>query len=56
MTPYFRIAVLVAVVASVLCLRASVAAEGELRWGLHVMYAIHDAMVKPIPAGMTLKK
>jgi peptide/nickel transport system substrate-binding protein len=50
------------------------AAEGELRWGLHVtlapkwldpaeteafstpfmvMYAVHDAMVKPMPAGMT---
>jgi peptide/nickel transport system substrate-binding protein len=50
------------------------AAEGELRWGLHVtlaakwldpaeteafntpymiMYAIHDALVKPMPAGMT---
>ncbi|PYM19249.1 MAG: hypothetical protein DMD78_25190 [Candidatus Rokuibacteriota bacterium] len=50
------------------------AAEGELRWGLHVtlaakwldpaeteafntpymiMYAVHDALVKPMPAGMT---
>jgi len=50
------------------------AAEGEMRWGLHVtlaarwldpgdteafstpfmvLYAIHDAMVKPMPAGMT---
>jgi len=74
MTPYLRIAVLVAAVAFLLYPRASVAAEGELRWGLHVtlaakwldpaeteafntpymvMYAIHDAMVKPMPAGMT---
>src|SRR5687767_11483833 len=72
MTPYLRIAVLVAVVASLLYPGASLAAEGELRWGLHVtlaakwldpaetealntpymiMYAIHDAMVKPLPAG-----
>jgi peptide/nickel transport system substrate-binding protein len=50
------------------------AAEGEMRWGLHVtlaarwldpaeteafttpfmvLYAVHDAMVKPMPAGMT---
>src|ERR1700720_2606763 len=50
------------------------AAEGEMRWGLHVtlaakwldpaeteafatpfmvMYALHDALVKPMPAGMT---
>src|SRR5688572_2833900 len=50
------------------------AAEGELRWGLHVtlaarwldpaeteafntpymvMYAVHDALVKPLPGGMT---
>ena len=52
----------------------ALAAEGELRWGLHVtlaakwldpaeteafntpymiMYAVHDALVKPMPAGMT---
>src|SRR5512138_982116 len=50
------------------------AAEGEMRWGLHVtvparwldpgeaesfstpymvLYAVHDALVKPMPAGMT---
>lgn len=39
MTPYLRIVVLVAVVATLLCPRASVAAEGELRWGLHVTLA-----------------
>src|SRR2546428_2481469 len=53
---------------------AAAAAEGEMRWGLHVtlaarwldpaeteafntpfmvMYAVHDAMVKPMPAGIT---
>jgi peptide/nickel transport system substrate-binding protein len=52
----------------------ALAAEGELRWGLHVtlaakwldpaeteafntpymvLYAVHDALVKPMPAGMT---
>jgi peptide/nickel transport system substrate-binding protein len=52
----------------------ALAAEGELRWGLHVtlaakwldpaeteafntpymvLYAVHDALVKPLPAGMT---
>ena len=52
----------------------AVAAEGELRWALHVtlaakwldpaeteafntpymvLYAVHDALVKPMPAGMT---
>ena len=60
----------------VLCLTAApaLAAEGEMRWGLHVtlaarwldpaeteafstpfmvLYAVHDALVKPMPAGMT---
>src|SRR3989475_8828429 len=53
---------------------AAAAAEGEMRWGLHVtlaarwldraeteasttpfmiLYAVHDAMMKPLPAGMS---
>jgi peptide/nickel transport system substrate-binding protein len=64
-----------AVALLVLVLPAScLAAEGEMRWGLHVtvparwldpsetesfstpymvLYAVHDALVKPMPAGMT---
>src|SRR5262249_45404291 len=55
-------------------LPVAAAAEGEMRWGLHVtlaarwldpaeteafstpfmvLYAVHDAMVKPMPAGMS---
>jgi len=67
--------ILTAVVLLVLLLPgACLAAEGEMRWGLHVtvparwldpaetesfstpymvLYAVHDAMVKPMPAGMT---
>ena len=58
----------------VLAAAPALAAEGELRWGLHVtlaakwldpaeteafntpymvLYAVHDALVKPMPAGMT---
>ena len=54
--------------------RPAVAAEGEMRWGLHVtlaakwldpaeteafntpfmvLYAVHDALVKPMPAGLS---
>src|SRR5262250_3555822 len=54
--------------------RLAAAADGEMRWGLHVtlaarwldpaeteafstpfmvMYALHDAMLKPMPAGLT---
>src|SRR5947207_2364829 len=71
-----RTALLVWLVATFFVLRpaASVAAEGELRWGLHVtlapkwldpaeteafntpfmvLYAVHDALVKPMPSGVT---
>jgi peptide/nickel transport system substrate-binding protein len=65
---------LLAVLAVITLASPAIAAEGELRWGLHVtlaakwvdpaeteafntpymvMYAIHDALVKPMPAGMT---
>src|SRR5512132_822260 len=65
---------LLAVLAVIALASPAIAAEGELRWGLHVtlaakwvdpaeteafntpymvMYAIHDALVKPMPAGMT---
>jgi peptide/nickel transport system substrate-binding protein len=58
----------------VLAAAPALAAEGDLRWGLHVtlaakwldpaeteafntpymvLYAVHDALVKPMPAGMT---
>src|SRR5205085_11013208 len=70
-----RIAVFaVIVVLGPIAATRALAAEGELRWGLHVtlaakwldpaeteafntpymiMYAVHDALVKPMPAGMT---
>ena len=62
------------VLALILLATPALAAEGELRWGLHVtlaakwldpaeteafntpymvLYAVHDALVKPLPAGMT---
>jgi peptide/nickel transport system substrate-binding protein len=65
---------LLTVLAVITLASPAIAAEGELRWGLHVtlaakwvdpaeteafntpymvMYAIHDALVKPMPAGMT---
>ena len=65
------LALILVLVASTL---PALAAEGELRWGLHVtlaakwldpaeteafntpfmvLYAVHDALVKPMPAGMT---
>jgi peptide/nickel transport system substrate-binding protein len=69
-----RLRVLVVLLAVVLAPAPALAAEGEMRWGLHVtlatkwldpaeteafstpfmiMYAVHDAMVKPMPGGMT---
>ncbi|HET7343197.1 MAG TPA: ABC transporter substrate-binding protein [Methylomirabilota bacterium] len=66
--------VVVAVLLALLSAAPALAADGELRWGLHVtlaakwldpaeteafntpymiLYAIHDALVKPMPAGMT---
>ena len=73
---WIRRAVVSAALVAPLVLTAPVAraAEGEMRWGLHVtlaarwldpaeteafntpymiMYAVHDALVKPMPAGMT---
>src|SRR5437016_8177094 len=59
--------------ALMVCIPPAFAAEGELRWGLHVtlapkwldpaeteafntpfmvLYAVHDALVKPMPAGV----
>jgi peptide/nickel transport system substrate-binding protein len=75
-TPRVRRAVLtVALLLTVpIAVRPAVAAEGEMRWGLHVtlaakwldpaeteafntpfmvLYAVHDAMVKPMPAGVS---
>jgi peptide/nickel transport system substrate-binding protein len=69
MKPVLAVALLVLVLPA-----SCLAAEGEMRWGLHVtvparwldpgetesfstpymvLYAVHDAMVKPMPAGMT---
>jgi peptide/nickel transport system substrate-binding protein len=65
---------LLAFALTVLVAAPTLAADGELRWGLHVtlaakwldpaeteafntpymvLYAVHDALVKPMPAGMT---
>src|SRR5919112_829327 len=70
-TLVFALILILVLVASTL---PALAAEGELRWGLHVtlaakwldpaeteafntpfmvLYAVHDALVKPMPAGMT---
>jgi peptide/nickel transport system substrate-binding protein len=67
------LAIVVIVLLSFASVTAAHAAEGELRWGIHVtlaarwldpaetealatpfmvLYAVHDALVKPMPAGM----
>jgi peptide/nickel transport system substrate-binding protein len=72
-TPMLR-RLLAAVAVTLAAAAPALAAEGELRWGLHVtlaakwldpaeteafntpymvLYAVHDALVKPMPAGMT---
>src|SRR5712671_6279224 len=68
------LALVIIVLLSFASVTAAYAAEGEMRWGIHVtlaarwldpaeteafntpfmvLYAIHDALVKPMPAGMT---
>jgi peptide/nickel transport system substrate-binding protein len=68
-----RVFTLSLLLALIVCIPPAFAAEGELRWGLHVtlapkwldpaeteafntpfmvLYAVHDALVKPMPAGV----